>query len=130
MRWPRMWPPSRVVRSALLVRQRAFKIRPGLVADGRDMGTVVFPEAQLKVFLTASADERASRRYQQLKNTGGAVSLPRLLADIEARDRRDTERSVAPLKPAADALTVDTTGISIQAVFQRLLTEARDRGIV
>ena len=119
-----------VVRSALLVRQRAFKIRPGLVADGRDMGTVVFPEAQLKVFLTASAGERASRRYQQLKNTGGADSLPRLLADIEARDRRDTERTVAPLKPAADALTVDTTGMSIQAVFQRLLTEARDRGIV
>lgn len=119
-----------VVRSALLLRQRAFKIRPGLVADGRDMGTVVFPEAQLKVFLTASAGERANRRYQQLKNTRGADSLPRLLADIEARDRRDTERTVAPLRPAADALTVDTTGMSIQAVFQRLLTEVRDRGIV
>ena len=112
------------------MRQRAFKMHPGLVADGRDMGTVVFPEAQFKVFLTASAGERASRRYQQLKNTGGADSLPRLLADIEARDRRDTERTVAPLRPAADAMIVDTTGMSIQAVFQRLLTEARDRGIV
>ena len=86
------------VRASLLRRQRAFKIRPGLVADGRDMGTVVFPEAQFKVFLTASADERARRRYKQLKDKGEAVSLPRLVADIEARDRRDTERSVAPLR--------------------------------
>lgn len=118
------------VRSALLQRQRAFKTPPGLVADGRDMGTVVFPEAQLKVFLTASADERAMRRYKQLKNKGEDVSLPRLVADIQARDRRDMERSVAPLRAAPDAVSVDTTGLSVEEVFERVLSEANDRGLV
>lgn len=118
------------VRASLLRRQRAFKIRPGLVADGRDMGTVVFPEAQFKVFLTASADERARRRYKQLKDKGEAVSLPRLVADIEARDRRDTERSVAPLRAAPDAVTVDTTGMGIQEVFELLMAEVKERGML
>ncbi|HQY69262.1 MAG TPA: (d)CMP kinase [Pseudomonadales bacterium] len=118
------------VRASLLRRQRAFKIRPGLVADGRDMGTVVFPEAQFKVFLTASADERARRRYKQLKDKGEAVSLPRLVADIEARDRRDTERSVAPLRAAPDAVTVDTTGMGIQEVFDLLMAEVKERGML
>ena len=94
------------------------------------MGTVVFPEAQLKVFLTASADERAQRRYKQLKDKGEAVSLPRLVADIEARDRRDTERSVAPLRAAPDAVTVDTTGKGIQEVFDLLMAEVKERGML
>jgi CMP/dCMP kinase len=118
------------VRAALLMRQRAFRIAPGLVADGRDMGTVVFPEAELKVYLTASADERALRRYKQLKNKGEAVSLPRLVADIEARDRRDTERALAPLRAASDAIMLDTTGLGITAVFERLLAEVRERGLL
>jgi len=118
------------VRDALLGRQRAFKLPPGLVADGRDMGTIVFPEAELKVFLTASAEERAERRFLQLIGQGDAVSLPRLVADIQARDRRDIERSVAPLRPADDAVVVDTTGVGVDAVFQRLLAEVRQRGIV
>lgn len=118
------------VRASLLLRQRAFRIRPGLVADGRDMGTVVFPDAQFKVFLTASADERAQRRYKQLKDKGEAVSLPRLVADIEARDRRDIERSVAPLRPADDALVVDTTGMGIGEVFALLMAEVKERGMV
>ncbi len=118
------------VRSALLTRQRAFRIPPGLVADGRDMGTVVFPDATLKVFLTASVGERAERRYKQLKDKGEAVSLPRLVEDIEARDRRDTERAVAPLRPAPDAVLVDTTGMGITEVFLRLMAEVKERGIV
>jgi CMP/dCMP kinase len=118
------------VRASLLRRQRAFRIRPGLVADGRDMGTVVFPEAQFKVFLTASADERAQRRYKQLKDIGEAVSLPRLVADIAARDRRDTERSVAPLRPADDALVVDTTGMGIEEVLELLMSELKERGML
>jgi len=118
------------VRSSLLLRQRAFRIAPGLVADGRDMGTVVFPDAQFKVYLTASAGERAQRRYKQLKDKGEAVSLPRLVADIEARDRRDTERSVAPLRPADDALTVDTTGLGIEEVFALLIAEVKERGML
>ncbi len=130
MRWPRRSPRCPAVRASLLRRQRAFKIRPGLVADGRDMGTVVFPEAQFKVFLTASADERARRRYKQLKDKGEAVSLPRLVNDIEARDRRDTERSVAPLRAAPDAVTVDTTGIGIQEVFDLLMAEVKERGML
>ncbi|MCG3169597.1 MAG: Cytidylate kinase [Pseudomonadales bacterium] len=118
------------VRSALLTRQRAFRIPPGLVADGRDMGTVVFPDATLKVFLTASAGERAERRYKQLKDKGEAVSLPRLVEDIEARDRRDSERAVAPLRPAPDAVLLDTTGMGITEVFLRLMAEVRERGII
>jgi CMP/dCMP kinase len=119
-----------VVRTALLRRQRAFKTSPGLVADGRDMGTVVFPEAQLKVYLTASPGERAERRYKQLKDKGDDVSLPRLAAEIGERDKRDSERVVAPLRPAEDALIVDTTGVAVEAVLKRLLEEAAQRGIV
>jgi cytidylate kinase len=117
------------VRGALLARQRAFRAMPGLVADGRDMGTEVFADAELKVFLTASAEERAARRHRQLIATGDAVSLPRLVLDIEARDRRDTERAVAPLRPAADAVSLDTTGLGITEVFDRLMRLARDRGL-
>lgn len=117
------------VREALLARQRAFRVKPGLVADGRDMGTVVFPDAELKVFLTASAEERAQRRYRQLIAAGDAVSLPRLVSDIEARDRRDTERTVSPLRPAAEAVVVDTTGRSIAEVFNHLSRLAQDRGL-
>jgi cytidylate kinase len=117
------------VREALLARQRAFRVKPGLVADGRDMGTVVFPDAELKVFLTASAEERAQRRYRQLIAAGDAVSLPRLVSDIEARDRRDTERAVSPLRPAAEAVVVDTTGRSIAEVFNHLSRLAQDRGL-
>jgi len=117
------------VREALLARQRAFRVKPGLVADGRDMGTVVFPDAELKVFLTASAEERAQRRYRQLIASGDAVSLPRLVSDIEARDRRDTERAVSPLRPAAEAVVVDTTGRSIAEVFNHLSRLAQDRGL-
>jgi len=118
-----------VVRSALLQRQRAFRTRPGLVADGRDMGTVVFPQAELKIYLTASADERAERRFLQLQQKGENVSLPRLVSDIKARDKRDMERAVAPLRPAQDALTVDTTGVGIDAVFQQVLSAAIDKGL-
>lgn len=117
------------VREALLARQRAFRVKPGLVADGRDMGTVVFPDAELKVFLTASAEERAQRRYRQLIASGDAVSLPRLVSDIGARDRRDTERAVSPLRPAAEAVVVDTTGRSIAEVFNHLSRLAQDRGL-
>jgi cytidylate kinase len=108
------------VRAALLQRQRAFCRSPGLVADGRDMGTVVFPEAVLKIFLTASAEERARRRYKQLKEKGLSVNLSDLLVEIAARDARDEDRPVAPLRPAADALVVDTTGLGIEAVMQRV----------
>ena len=108
------------MRNALLARQRAFLDVPGLVADGRDMGTVVFPQAQLKVFLTASPEERADRRFKQLKSKGQAVSLPDLLADIRDRDRRDTERAVAPLRAAEDAVVLDTTELSIDAVLRRV----------
>ena len=117
------------VREAWLARQRAFRVKPGLVADGRDMGTAVFPGAELKVFLTASAEQRAQRRYRQLIATGDAVSLPRLVSDIEARDRRDTERAVSPLRPATEAVVVDTTGRSIAEVFSHLSRLAQDRGL-
>ncbi|MDJ0700964.1 MAG: (d)CMP kinase [Woeseiaceae bacterium] len=109
------------VRNALLERQRAFRQSPGLVADGRDMGTQVFPDADLKVFLTASAEERAKRRHKQLKDKGMDVSLAALSRDIEDRDRRDSERSVAPLKPAEDARILDSSGRSIDAVMQTVL---------
>jgi len=111
------------VREALLQRQRAFQEFPGLVADGRDMGTVVFPEAPLKIFLTASAEERARRRYLQLKDKGDDVSLPRLLDEIRARDKRDTQRAIAPLKPAADAIQLDSTELSIEQVLERIKSE-------
>lgn len=108
------------IREALLRRQRAFNMEPGLVADGRDMGTVVFPDANAKIFLTASAEERASRRYNELREKGHDVSITALLADIQARDERDTNRSVAPLVPAADALVVDSTQLSIEEVLQKV----------
>ena len=117
------------VREALLQRQQAFREMPGLVADGRDMGTVVFPDAPLKIFLTASADERARRRYLQLKAKGDDVSLSSLLEEIRARDERDTQRAVAPLKPAADAIQLDSTELSIEQVLERILSEVAVRGI-
>ena len=109
------------VRQALLERQRAFRQPPGLVADGRDMGTHVFPDATLKIFLTASAEERARRRHKQLKDKGLDVSLAALSRDIEDRDRRDSERSVAPLRPAKDARILDSSGQSVEAVTQTVL---------
>ena len=109
------------VREALLERQRAFRQAPGLVADGRDMGSHVFTSALLKIFLTASAGERARRRYKQLKDKGMDVSLAALSRDIEDRDRRDSERSVAPLKPAPDARILDSSGKSIETVAQVIL---------
>jgi cytidylate kinase len=110
------------VRKALVARQLAFRKPPGLVADGRDMGTVIFPDAAHKVFLTASAEERAQRRYKQLKEKGLEVTLPGLLHEIEARDARDAARAVSPLKPAADAVLVDTTGTPIPEVVAKVLS--------
>lgn len=107
------------VREALLRRQRAFEQAPGLIADGRDMGTVVFPEAGAKIFLTASAEARAERRFNQLKEKGMSVKLSRLLSDIKARDERDTQRTVAPLVPAEDAFELDSTALSIEQVFEK-----------
>ncbi len=117
------------VRDAVLDLQRSFRRPPGLVADGRDMGTVVFTDAALKIFLDASAEERAQRRYKQLKNKGLSVSLRGLLAQIQDRDARDRGRAVAPLKPADDAIVVDSTSMSIEAVLELVLTEARHRGL-
>ncbi len=117
------------VRDALLQRQRAFREAPGLVADGRDMGTVVFPDAPLKIFLTASSEERARRRYLQLKAKGDDVSLSSLLDEIRARDERDTQRAVAPLKPAADAIQLDSTELSIEQVLERIMSEIAIRDI-
>jgi cytidylate kinase len=109
------------VRQALVDMQLAFRKAPGLVADGRDMGTVIFPEARFKVFLTASAAERAKRRYKQLKEKGLSVTLATLQREIEARDERDASRTVAPLKPAADAVFIDTTGMGIDVVVAKVL---------
>ena len=109
------------VRAVLLQRQRDFRQLPGLVADGRDMGTVVFADAAHKVFLTASAEERARRRYKQLSSKGLDVTLDSLLREILARDARDAQRPVAPLKPADDAVTVDSTGVPIDAVVEQVL---------
>ena len=109
------------VRAALKDRQRAFRQAPGLVADGRDMGTVIFPDARYKVFLTASADERAERRYKQLNDKGVSVTLVGLLREILARDARDASRAVAPLRPAEDAVRIDTTGLGIDEVVERVL---------
>ena len=109
------------VRAALKDRQRAFRRAPGLVADGRDMGTVIFPDAAHKVFLTASAEERAERRYKQLKDKGVSVTIDGLLREILARDARDASRAVAPLRPAEDAVRIDTTGLPIADVVSRVL---------
>lgn len=113
------------VRQALLEWQHAFRAAPGLVADGRDMGTVVFPDADLKVFLTATAEERARRRYQQLKNTGLDVTLAAILVDIQNRDARDASRLVAPLVPAADAVIVDSTGLNVEEVEAKIMALIR-----
>lgn len=109
------------VRRALLARQRAFLQRPGLIADGRDMGTTVFPEAAAKIFLTASAQARARRRYHQLRNRGESVSLRALLEDIQTRDTQDSLRSASPLKAAEDAITIDSTSLSIDEVLALIL---------
>jgi cytidylate kinase len=116
----------RPVRDALLTLQRSFRRRPGLVADGRDMGTHVFPDAGLKVFLTASPQERAMRRHKQLNDKGIDVSLAALSRDIEDRDRRDSERSVAPLRPAEDARVLDSSGKSIDSVVNTVLGWAKE----
>ena len=113
------------VRAALLDKQRGFRRTPGVVADGRDMGTVIFPDAAFKVFLTASAEERAKRRYKQLKDKGLNVTLAALLREIQARDERDAARKVAPLRPARDALTIDTTGIPVAGVVAAVLSVVR-----
>ncbi|MGC8519755.1 MAG: (d)CMP kinase [Steroidobacteraceae bacterium] len=120
------WP---AVRAALLQRQRSFAIAPGLVADGRDMGTVVFPQAALKIFLTASAEERAHRRYNQLKEKGPGASLSALSREIAERDARDSSRAVAPLVPAADAARIDSTNLSIEAVVERVIELGRRQSL-
>lgn len=119
-----------LVREALLGRQRAFRQAPGLVADGRDMGTVVFPDSACKLFLTARPETRADRRYKQLINKGVDVNLRDLLLDIRARDERDSTRVEAPLVPAADALIVDTDDLSAATVYARVMQELQRRGLV
>ena len=116
-----------LVRTALLKRQRAFRELPGLVADGRDMGTVVFPDATLKVFLTASPEVRAERRYKQLIEKGMDANLRALSRDLKERDARDANRPVAPLVPAADSQVVDSTALSIDEVVGRILDLHRER---
>jgi len=115
------------VRSALLERQRGFRRPPGLVADGRDMGTVVFPDAVLKVFLTASVAVRAQRRYKQLIDKGNSANLATLSRELEERDQRDATRAVAPLKPAVDAVSVDSSGMTIDEVVGLVLDKYRER---
>ncbi len=115
------------VRRALLGRQRGFRKPPGLVADGRDMGTVVFPDAVLKVFLTASVQTRAQRRYKQLIDKGNHANLAALSRDLEERDKRDAAREVAPLEPASDAVSLDSSGLTIDEVVDRVLKEYRER---
>jgi cytidylate kinase len=112
------WPQ---VRAALLERQRAFAVPPGLIADGRDMGTVVFPKAALKIFLTATPEERALRRHKQLKDKGSDVSLPALSREIAERDLRDQTREVAPLRPADDACLIDSTGRTVEQIVREVL---------
>ena len=114
------------VREALLARQRAFRLPPGLVADGRDMGTVVFPDAVLKVFLTASVAVRAQRRYKQLIDKGNSANLATLSRELEERDQRDATRKVAPLKPAADAVSVDSSELTVDQVVDRVLKKYRE----
>jgi cytidylate kinase len=115
------------VRAALLVRQRSFRQPPGLVADGRDMGTVVFPDAPVKVFVTASAEERALRRHKQLISKGISVTLESLLRELKDRDARDTARTAAPLVAAADATILDTTDLTIDEAVARVLEQCRER---
>lgn len=118
------------VREGLLQRQRDFREMPGLVADGRDMGTVVFTDAPLKIYLTASAEERADRRYKQLHEKGLSANLSDLLRSIQARDEQDMNRPIAPLKPAEGALMLDSTRSSIEEVFAEVMAEVRARGLV
>lgn len=110
------------IRAALLARQRAFSALPGLVTDGRDMGTVVFPDAILKIYVYASAEERARRRYLQLKDSGNDVRLAQVVDELAKRDERDTARTHSPLKPAQDAVQIDTTGLTIVQVFEKVLS--------
>ncbi len=124
------------VRNALLQRQRDFAVlidsdnsAQGLIADGRDMGTVVFPQAPCKFYLTATAEERANRRYNQLKSAGESVNLAAILQDIKDRDDKDMNRAVAPLKPAEDAIIIDSTDMSIDTVFKSLLEIITDNGL-
>ncbi len=114
-----------LVRLALLERQRNFRQLPGLVTDGRDMGTVVFPDADVKIFLTASPEERANRRYKQLKGKGIDVNLDSLIGELRERDKRDRERPIAPLKPAEDAVCIDTDHLTIEQVVDRIMSEIR-----
>ncbi|MEK9592260.1 MAG: (d)CMP kinase [Luminiphilus sp.] len=118
------------VRAALLLRQQELARPPGLIADGRDMGTVVFPEAPLKIFLTASAEARAERRFDQLQGMGESVSLARLLTDIEQRDARDQSRSVSPLVPAEDAIVIDSTALTADEVLQAASELAKSRKLM
>lgn len=111
------------VRTALLNRQRAFRELPGLVADGRDMGTIIFPDADLKIFLTASPEERAQRRYNQLKEKGINVNLSDLVEELRERDKRDQERAVAPLRPAEDAICINTDHLTVEQVVAQILAE-------
>ena len=111
-----------MVREALLARQRGFQVEPGLVADGRDMGTVVFPQAELKIYLTASAEERAQRRYKQLKDKGIDANLSSLVEELRLRDDRDMNRKTAPLKPASDAIIIDTTTLDINQVTNEVMS--------
>lgn len=120
--------PLPPLRDALLERQRAFRQAPGLVCDGRDMGTVVFPDASLKIFLVADVDARAQRRYNQLIEKGFSANLGDLLKDLKTRDDRDQNRSVAPLRPAADAIIVDSSGLDIGQTVDRILTHWRNLG--
>lgn len=115
------------VRAALLSRQRAFREKPGLIADGRDMGTVIFPDAELKIFLLASPEERAKRRYNQLKEKGINVTLGDLINELRERDRRDQERTVAPLKPAEDAVCINTDGLTVEQVVERIIFEIKQK---
>ncbi len=118
------------VRTALLQRQKAFAQAPGLVADGRDMGTVVFPQADMKLFLTASAKIRAERRVNQLKNQGVTANIDQIIFDIEARDERDRNRSVAPLLPAEDAIVIDTSLLSIEQVVDNAVKIMQQRAVL
>ncbi|WP_303819274.1 (d)CMP kinase [Actinobacillus minor] len=118
------------VRQALLQRQRDFASEKGLIADGRDMGTVVFPEAQIKLFLDASAEERAKRRVKQLQSKGFNANFDEILAEIKERDFRDRNRAVSPLVPAADALLLDSTNLSIDEVIQQALDYISSKGIL
>jgi cytidylate kinase len=117
------------VRTALVGRQRAFRTPPGLVTDGRDMGTVIFPDAIVKIFLTASPEERAFRRYNQLNAKGIHVNLGALVDELRERDERDLKRSVAPLKPATDAISIDTDPLTIEQVVSRIMIEIKNKGI-